>query len=147
MKTEASADRKTRDENGGKYEKLTDVVRATVAVDSMAQMHEVVQHLQERGLKLAKLPADRFAKPMSTGYRDMNLKVQWPNGHVGELQLHLKPILEAKAAGHEHYERQRALAPKLATRSMTQGEWRAYDHAEREQRRLYGEAWHKAGGS
>jgi tRNA isopentenyl-2-thiomethyl-A-37 hydroxylase MiaE len=146
MKTAASADRKIRDEYAGDASQVTDIVRASVAVDSMDQVHEVVEKLRERGVKLAKVPADRFAKPLASGYRDLNMKLEYPNGHVGELQVHLKPILEAKATGHKAYELTRELAPKLQSRSMTKADWKKYDTAMRSQQKLYDAAWKKGNG-
>jgi hypothetical protein len=53
---------------------------------------------------------DRFAIPTPSGYRDILLKVRAENGHVTELQLHLKGILEVKdGPGHKLYEAQRAI--------------------------------------
>ena len=147
MKTRESAERKTRDENDGDWTKLSDVVRASVAVDSIDQLHEVVGHLQDRGMTLAKLPSDRFATPLESGYRDLNLKVAYPNGHIGEIQLHLKGVLAVKSALHKLYEVSRELEPKMAKRAMTQADWHTYDQAMRQQRKDYGDAWRKAGGT
>ena len=145
MKTRESFDRKVRDEGGTQGPaSVTDIVRSTIAVDSMSQVHDVVQKLEERGAKLAALPKDRFSNPTEAGYRDLMLKVQYPSGHVGEIQVQLKPMLAAKEGGHRLYETSRALQPKVQSRSMTKDNWHTYDHAMREQRKLYDAAWTKA---
>jgi uncharacterized protein len=146
MKTTESAERKVASDYNGDHSKLTDLVRSSVAVDSMDQVHEVVKHLEERGMKLAKQPGDRFAKPTEAGYRDLMLKVEYPNGHVGEIQVHLKSMLAAKEQGHKFYDVTRTLEPKMKDRSMTKADWKTFDTNNRAMRTLYGNAWKSAGG-
>ena len=53
---------------------------------------------------------DRFNKPLDSGYRDMLLNLTL-NGskHVGELQLHLRDIIDIKEAAHRTYALMRAV--------------------------------------
>jgi hypothetical protein len=97
---------------GGDWSKLVDPVRASIAVDSYDELHQTIEALQASGMKLARKPKDRFAKPTPVGYRDALLNVTLPNGLVGELQLHVKAMLIAKAEGHHHYEVERSLGAK-----------------------------------
>lgn len=97
---------------GGDWSKLVDPVRASIAVDSYDELGAALEALQASGMKLARKPKDRFAKPTPVGYRDALLNVTLPNGLVGELQLHVKAMLIAKAEGHHHYETERTLGAK-----------------------------------
>ena len=147
MKTqERSAEKVAADGGKDGWSSLTDVVRATVAVDSMKQVGDVVKHLEDRGMKLAQLPKDRFENPTDAHYRDLMLKVAYPNGHVGEIQVQLKPMLEAKSEAHKFYETTRSLEPAMAARSMTKDQWKTYDGNMRSMQKIYDSAWQKAGG-
>ena len=47
---------------------------------------------------------DRINNPVPSGYRDFLLNVRVRGcTHVGELQLHLKPICDVKPMGHRTY--------------------------------------------
>ena len=53
---------------------------------------------------------DRFNKPLDSGYRDMLLNVRLEGSdHVGELQLHLRTIIDIKEAAHRTYALMRAV--------------------------------------
>lgn len=111
-KTEESAARKVNDKYGGDWSKLGDAVRASIGFDSVDQLREGIEMLRAAGLKLATKPDNKFVNPTDAGYRDMNLNFEMPNGVVGELQLHLKPILRAKSKGHKDYDVTRILSAK-----------------------------------
>lgn len=90
MKDQARSKEKVDTDYGGDWSRLGDAVRASVAVDSMDQVHDVMDKLRKSGLKLARRPTDRFDKPNEdTHYRDLLMNVEYPNGHIGELQIHL----------------------------------------------------------
>lgn len=147
MKKQERAKEKVEADFGGDWSKLSDIVRASVAVDSFDDLEGVVKTLKERGLKLARKPKDRFAKPTSAGYRDILMNVTYPNGHVGELQLHLKSVLKAKDAGHKLYEDVRSIeaaAKKEGRDTLTEEEQKTVDEANRKMRELYEKAWNKA---
>lgn len=150
MKKQERAKEKVDNDFGGDWSRLGDAVRASVAVDSFDQLQDVMKKLRKSGLKLARLPKDRFAKPTEAGYRDVLMNVEYPNGHVGELQLHLKPILQAKDAGHKFYEEVRTIegkAKKEGRTKMTDEEQKIVDEANQKMKDLYNEAWEKATGS
>lgn len=148
MKSKERSEEKVKADGGGDWATLTDVVRATVAVDTMAQVGNVVQHLQARGMKLARQPTDRFSNPTDAGYRDLMLKVEYPNGHIGEIQVQIKGMLKAKEQAHPLYEKVRTIEGKLKTenRSMTDEERKTFDSANAQMREIYGAAWRKANG-
>lgn len=132
---------------GGDWSRLTDIVRASVAVDNYAELPKVITALKKAGIKLARKPTDRFLKPTVAGYRDLSLNVTYPNGHVGELQLHVKPMLKAKEHAHKLYEKVRSIeanAKKELRESLTDEEQRTVDEANAQMTRFYDEAWAEA---
>ena len=150
LKGEARANEKVEAEYGGDWSKLRDMVRGTIAVSSMDELHQAVDAVKAAGLKLAMKPNDRFAKPTASGYRDLMVNVKLPNGMLAELQFHLKAMTAAKNEGHKHYETERGLQAKY--RSETPDEsWSDEDHtafykARKAQKDIYGKAWASAGG-
>jgi hypothetical protein len=107
---------------GGDWTKLTDVTRCSIALDTMDQVKGVIDKLKTSGMRLACSPKDRFAKPTEAGYRDVLLKVKFPNGVVGEVQVHLKSMLQAKSVAHGYYEELRNLEGKPVEK------WNVKDH-------------------
>lgn len=150
MKDKERSKEKVDADYGGDWSKLGDIVRASVAVDSMDQITDVMKKLRASGLKLARKPKDRFAKPTEAGYRDVIMNVEYPNGHVGELQLHLKGILKAKEAGHKLYEEVRTIegnAKKEGRAELTDKELGSINEANRKMQDQYQQAWDKATGA
>lgn len=141
MKERESAERKVKDKYGGDYSKLGDIVRESVGFDTIEELKDGIQKLKEAGLKLATKPDNKFVKPTDAGYRDINLNFVMPNGVVGELQLHLKSVLQAKAEGHKDYEMTRLLDAKAKNDPPLTPEEEA-DLQQRllKQRTLYGNA-------
>ena len=131
VKSEKRANEKAEKENGGDWSRMGDIVRSTIAVDKVSEMKPMIAKLKDRmskeGVTLARAPGDRFAKPID-GYRDVLLNVKYPGGHVGELQLHVKPMLRAKelGGGHKLYEESRTI------RGKAEGEKRDHTPAEKE---------------
>lgn len=151
IKSEKRSAEKVGADYGGDWSKLLDVVRATIAVDTMSELKDVVSHLKSNGLKLARLPKDRFIKPTGEGYRDLLLNIELPNGMIGELQVHVKPMLDAKSEGHAHYEVTRTLQGKYGEDEPTD-KWDEADHtafydAKKAQQKIYSKAWEKASGA
>lgn len=154
LKGEKRAAEKVRDDYDGDWSKLCDVVRASIAVDTMEDLHSALHALKQSGLKLAKPPKDRFTKPTDVGYRDCLLNVKFPNGTIGELQLHVKPMLAAKEEGHKPYELIRSLEGKYKADESTgrrlkpAAEWAehdrfAYDKARQASLDIYHKGWQK----
>lgn len=112
IKSSKRAKEKVDTDYNGDWSKLLDGTRATIAVDSFKDVNGVMGKLRESGMELARAPKDRFKKP-TAGYRDILMNVKLPNGHVGELQLHLKPMLKTKQeVGHKLYEQARSISAK-----------------------------------
>lgn len=135
---------------GGDWSQLTDVVRASIAVDDFNEVGEVMKELRNSGMKLVKKPKNRFANPTTEGYRDVMMNVEFPNGHIGELQVHVKPMLEAKSKAHKLYEVSRGLSAKAKKEGrpdMTPEEWNEFKKVRHQQQRIYNGAWEKATGT
>ena len=150
LKGQKRADEKVRTDYGGDYSRLTDVVRASIAVDSYDDIDSVVSQLKKSGIKIAKKPKDRFSKPTDVGYRDVLLNVQYPNGHIGELQLHVKPMLKGKKQAHKQYEQMRTITAKMfdeKRKTMTPEEQATYKKASDESLDIYNKAWDDANAS
>jgi len=157
VKTKESASRKVnKPKYAGDWSRLGDLVRGSVGFDSVEEMKDGIEKLKAAGLKLATKADNKFAKPTEAGYRDMNLNILMSNGVVGELQLHLKPMLDAKNKGHKYYEESRVLETEVKGHAATANEPKAdyhgdgdkkqarYDELMRAQRKLYGNAMAKA---
>jgi len=147
LKGKDRAKEKVETEYGGDWAKLLDVVRASIVVDTIEEIEEVLDALRKSGMKMAKKPKDRFSNPTSVGYRDIMINVEYPNGHAGELQIHLKQIFLAKEEGHNIYERVRGIAAKAELKgddSLTDEEQAIFDSANAEMKELYDEAWMKS---
>lgn len=133
--------------DGASYDSILDLVRATIAVDSIEEIPKVMRTLRDMGMVVARQPKNRFVKPTDVGYRDLMFNVRYPNGHVGELQINLKPMLIAKKMGHKLYETTRsieALKVVEGNRNLTPDEQQEVDFANQAQRALYDEAWRHA---
>lgn len=146
LKGRARSEEKVANDYGGDWSRLLDTVRCSIAVDSHDELKGVLEKLKAGGLKLAKQPKDRFAKPIPCGYRDALLNVKLPNGLVAEVQLHVKAMLRAKNAGHKHYEIERSLEPKVKDGTATPEEMAAFQKAQDDMKALYVGAWKKAAG-
>lgn len=145
LKGKARAEEKVDADYGGDWSQLRDVVRCSIAVDQLDQVRTALDALRKGGMKLAQKPKDRFAKPTNVGYRDVLLNVVLPNGIIGEVQLHVKSMLQAKAVAHAHYETMRTLDAKPREQWSAEDEqtWQdAFDQSSD----IYGAAWTKAAG-
>lgn len=131
-------------ESGAGLDSVLDLVRATIAVDRLEQIPQVMQKLRDLGIVLARAPKNRFSQPTVVGYRDMMFNVRYPNGHVGEIQINVKSMLRAKKAGHPFYEQVRTIAAiKKAEgdRHLSTEEQAILDDANHIQKEIYEDAW------
>jgi len=111
----AEADYKDKD-NPISY--LKDIVRGTVAVDSLDEvvtvLPEVVKAMEAKGYKLLQKPKNNYADPTEAGYRDVNMVFVSPDGVPVELQVNTKAMLKAKDVGHKWYETIRTMDAEAA---------------------------------
>lgn len=146
LKGAARAAEKVRNDYGGDWSKLIDTVRCSIAVDSVEDLHKALGALKASPtFKLARQPKDRFAKPLPVGYRDMLLNVTFPNGIVGEVQLHVKPMLKAKAEGHHYYEIERTISAKPPDQ-LSDDDMAKLKDSVAKQTEIYQSAWAAASG-
>ncbi len=144
LKGEKRAGEKVEADYGGDWSQLKDTVRCSLAVDTMDDLVGALDQLKKSGLVLAQQPKDRFAKPLPEGYRDLMLSVKFPNGLIGEVQVHLKQMLEAKEQGHKPYEVMRKIDAKPRA-EWSEEDGQAWQAAFDQSSQIYGSAWAKAG--
>lgn len=103
-------------------EEVTDINRATLAVDKLDDLPGAISELRawanEQGWKIARFE-NRFKEPTHLGYADVAMVLEAPNGHKLELQMNVGPMIRAKEGpGHDLYNKWRALdtKPELTAR-------------------------------
>jgi hypothetical protein len=88
----------------GDASKLTDLVGVKIQFDTLADVYNALNAVMDNpDLRIVSFD-DRFANPQDSGYRDLQMNVRLPNGHVAELRLHLKHIDTVSAYEHALYE-------------------------------------------
>lgn len=149
LKGEVRAREKADADYDGDYSKLCDIVRGTIAVATLDEARQALEHIKASGLELAQRPKNRLAEPTETGYRDLLMVVKLPGGMMAELQVSLKSMQQAKSGdGHKEYDVTRGLQAKYGESEPTE-QWSSEDHTEfyralKAQKDIYGAAWRKA---
>jgi hypothetical protein len=146
LKGEKRAGEKVAADYGGDWSQLRDVVRCSLAFDTMTDLQTLLDKMKGSGMVLAQQPKDRFQSPTAEGYRDLMMNVTLPNGMIAEVQMHLKAMLVAKNQGHKYYETIRTIAAK-PEKEWTPDERTAAQEAQASSQKLYGDAWTQAGGA
>lgn len=129
------------------YQSIKDVVRGTVAVDSLDQIAEVWDALKQTGIKLARKPKDRYqGKGFACEYRDIMMNIEMPNGHIAELQINVKTMLAAKEEAHALYEEHRTIKAQASAAHGKYEQWpdaikSRFEVLERQQITRYRKAW------
>lgn len=146
LKGAERAAEKVQNKYNGDWGKLTDLNRATVAVehskDLIPAMQATIAHMHKKGWKLAS-HENRTSNHLS-GYRDLMLNFK-KNGHVVEVQINTKAMLRAKeiGPGHKFYEHSRSVYAKAHAegRELTHEEQHHVRRLQIKQTRLYHRAW------
>ena len=146
LKGKKRAGEKVAADYGGDWSQLKDVVRCSIAVDTMDDIKDALAQLHKSGMVLAQKPKDRFNKPLPVGYRDCMMSVKFPNGCIGEVQVHLKTMLKAKEAGHKPYEVMRDIDAK-PREQWSPEDSAAYQKAEDDSKAIYRAAWMQSSGA
>lgn len=152
VKGEKRIREKVENDYEGDYTKICDSVRCSMAVDSFDEIPNIVRNL---GKKVKLVHSKNRFKNDSNGYRDLLLNVQYDNGMVGEVQIHVKPMLIAKefGEGHKLYERQREIESRWPKPKGNQtyedvitddGDKMSWLDLRRKQKELYDNAWKQA---
>ena len=129
---------------GGDASRITDLARSSIIFENPQQVYQALEVLQNK-FDLVRIK-DRFQNP-ANGYRDILLNLEMPNGHVVEMQLHLRSILEVKnGIGHELYERVRSIKAlaKSENRPLTSFEIEQIRESELEMEKLYEQAFEQS---
>lgn len=132
-------------EYGGDAGQIMDLARSSILFDKMADLEKALAHI-EGNLEVVR-KKDRFASPKD-GYRDILLNVKTSNGHICEMQLHLKEIHDIKehGVGHKLYDVVRGLEAKSVAenRPLTPSEIAKIDDAKKQMKAAYDAAFKKA---
>ena len=145
LKGKARTMEKIAADYGGDASRILDLSRASIVYDNFEALQKGLAALEGQ-VEIVR-GKDRFEKPTAGGYRDIVLNVRMPNGHIVELQLHLKQIMEVKQGkGHEIYEKTRAIEAKaqLEGRDLTAQETAEIKALEAESRAAYDAAFASA---
>jgi len=108
---------------------LKDVVRGTVAVDTLDEvatvLPDVIRAMEAKNYKLLQKPKNNFAKPTEAGYRDINMVFVSPDGVPVELQVNTKAMVQAKDDGHDLYDEIRTMDAIAAKNNdlITRQDW------------------------
>ncbi|MBF6355251.1 hypothetical protein IU449_11975 [Nocardia higoensis] len=71
--------------------RLVDLAGSKITFERVDQIYRALDHIERSGVRILRVK-DRFIDPTASGYRDILMNVQAPNGLVIELRLHLKSI-------------------------------------------------------
>jgi hypothetical protein len=105
LKTRESSERKLKDELGGDFTKLRDVLRGTVVGDSVEKTRDAAAtFIAKQGDNVLRVK-DRHVGSTPSGYRDILVNFRTPGGLVAELQFNSKAMAQAKEEqGHKLYD-------------------------------------------
>jgi hypothetical protein len=129
---------------GGDASRITDLARSSIICENPQQIYKALGELKGQGNVVR--VKDRFENPVN-GYRDMLVNVEMSNGHIVEVQLHLRSVMEVKnGAGHKLYEESRGIyaKAKMEGRELTPQEQTTVTRLEQQQKQLYDDAYQKA---
>jgi SPP1 gp7 family putative phage head morphogenesis protein len=144
VKTRERAKEKVEDDYDGDWAKLLDMVRCSVAFDTMPDLEGAIELLRANGAVYARFPKNRFREPDASGYRDYMVNYRLPSGMVVEVQYHVKPMLMARERQHLMYGVIRAIKSSMqeeGREDMTPAERAAIEAAKDQGKDLYAKAW------
>lgn len=99
---------KSGTEGNPKGSDIMDLLRATIVVNNESQIQPTLELIKKKFPQVIRVK-DRFTKPQDTGYRDILMNVQLPNGLAVEIQLNIPEMIKAKTSGHVLYAMSRNL--------------------------------------
>ena len=109
---------KAQEKYGGNYSFLLDLARGMVIFDDIVSLAAALEYIEnahnKNELRIVRTKdrlSPRFdASRFTGGYRDVLLNLAFSNGHIVELQLHIKQFLSIKnSRGHVDYEAARSI--------------------------------------
>ena len=149
LKGRERAEQKVAAQYDGDASRLLDITRATLVFDTMDQINlqqiEADLHTVSPGSRIIYVN-DRFAHPASSGYRDMSLYIQMPNGHIVSLRIQLAEMQRAAAEEHPLYVQRRTIeaTAKIEGRDLTPAESERYDALMQQSRHIYEQAFERS---
>ncbi len=141
LKSQGRAADKVRNDYGGDWSRIKDIVRGTYLTDSPESARNLLAKMQ-KSMDVVDVK-DKFKKPTDAGYRDMNVVVRLPSGHLAEFQINVRAMLQAKEAAHHLYAEQQSIERKGA--SATPEDSARLEELLHAQRAIYHPAWEKLG--
>ena len=129
---------------GGDASRITDLARSSVIFETEEQVLQALDIL-EHDMNVIRTK-NRFQSPVN-GYRDVLLNILMPNGHIVEMQLHLRSILEAKYEfGDKLYQEIRAIEADAIQeqRDLTLDETKQIEQLRSQAEKIYNEAFEKS---
>ncbi|MES9539352.1 ADP-ribosyltransferase [Actinomadura sp. NPDC000600] len=100
----------------GDASRLNDLLGARIQFRSVDGLYRALGDIEriagKHGVEIVSVK-DRMQSPVPSGYRDVQLTIRMPNGHIGELRLHLRSIDDVASYEHSLYEVRRDL-PNVA---------------------------------
>ena len=145
LKGRKRAEEKIEVELGGDASLLMDITRSSIAYDTVDQVYDALATILRRGYEVVRFK-DRALEPLPSGFWDIHLNLRMPNGHIAELQLHLKAIQAySNGQGHRLYDKIRTMESSAfrENRPLTPKERERIDRLNCEQRRYYQAAFKK----
>ncbi|HEX2316175.1 MAG TPA: hypothetical protein VHJ17_20705 [Thermomonospora sp.] len=106
-KDRVRADDKVFGDYQGRPQRLSDLLGGIVQYDSVDRLYDGLREVRALAeLHGAEIVAvkDRLMNPVDSGYRDVQMSIRMPNGHIGELRLHLASIDSVSSYEHALYE-------------------------------------------
>jgi len=89
----------------GNHAKIYDLARGRIIIDTAEQIEVLRTYFQENAEDLGvESLKDRFTDPSDTGFRDINMKMRLPNGHVIEFRVEHRAMMESAKITHGLYE-------------------------------------------
>jgi ppGpp synthetase/RelA/SpoT-type nucleotidyltranferase len=127
----------------GDASQITDLARASIVTDSIQDLMQAYQALNEQTQVVKQ--KNRFAEPKASGYRDLNLLVRLPqSGMIAEVQLHLQDIADIKnGPEHKVYEKVQTIEANARKQQRLLSEFELAQIAKlrQESHKLYHKAW------
>jgi hypothetical protein len=124
------------------YNEMLDMVGFTVVVKDLKTLLEMAREVREDGAVVR--VKDRYMDGGIAGYRDFLLNVRAPNGFIGEIQLNILQMYDAKEkyGGHALYEVKRSLTTEVKNGNIDPATEKKDNEILRElSEKFYGKAW------
>ena len=145
LKGRKRAKEKIEVELDGDASLLMDISRSSIEYDDVDQVYQALEFILHQGYEVVRVK-DRALEPLPSGFWDIHLNVCMPNGHIAELQLHLKEIRQYSILkGHDLYVQIRDMEARAVreNRQLTLEEQVTIDQFNCEQRRVYQAAFQR----